>query len=157
MKQVYCGEGEYDPITKTATYNVYLPKLKAGKGSYNIHHRKVYNFSCENDKNTILIFMEILGSNGKPDPALNTSLLGITTDPGETFTFQLENFTNIADDCIEIVCDDKPIIDVIIMHDYTLDHIYAKNELYMGNGKETFKKIDTNPKKHGFGTLRPSR
>lgn len=158
-KAVYTGEGNYNPDTFVATYNVYLPTLGPGEGTYKFHTNKVYNFSSSNYPNTVLIFMEVLnGSNG--------GFKGSTNDPATAVTFSVnqQNLTNIASTCTPITPTGN--ITVIIMHDDDQDDVFASLNYYDTAPPTESSVSDKNngklespfmPKKSGRGILVPKK
>lgn len=118
---VYTGDGTYSRASLVANYLVYLPLLPVG--TYEFFTSKIYNFSCAEYPNTILIFMRV--ANGP-----NNDLSGYTDQPGVPITFSLSdlNIINIDTHCTPL--NKMANINVIIMHDSYLDTTYAKDHAY---------------------------
>ncbi|KGO93045.1 hypothetical protein [Flavobacterium subsaxonicum] len=119
--EVYTGTGTYNKSTLAATYNVYLPLLT--EGTYLFYTSKIYNFSCAEYPNTILIFMKV--KNGP-----NVDLSGMTSQPGIPVNFSLSNIdiVNVDSRCVPL--DTLEDINVIIMHDTQYDIPYAKSKAF---------------------------
>jgi len=149
---VYSGEGTYDPDTLIATYNVYLPALT--QGTYKFFTKKIYNFSCNDYPNTIMLFMAVL--NGS-----NEGYKGSTNQAGTPVSFSLAAtfLENIDSSCTPLSFSQD--INVILMHDDDKDLVFAGLNYYnttppppeedvVNGGLEN---AGFKPKKAGFGTL----
>jgi hypothetical protein len=148
--EVYTGEGTYSKTSLAATYNIYLPLLPAG--TYQFYTAQIYNFSCAQYPNTILMFMRVI--NGP-----NNDLSGWTNQPGIPVNFSLSplNIVNIDSHCVPL--DKTKNISVIVMHDNLYDTTYAREHAFC-MAPTTVVQPDANvaanlyqPKKFKYGTM----
>lgn len=118
---IYSGEGEYDPDTLMAVYTAYLPKDFEDK--YQFKTNTIYNISCKDYPNRILLFMR-LADVPNTDLAKYTND-GTTTDAPQTIMFSLDS-TFIEDlDSSTIKLDLTKDIKLVLFHDafYEISHI----------------------------------
>jgi len=118
---IYSGDGTYNTHTKIVNYLVYLPALTAG--NYEFITNKIYNMSCSQYPNTVLMFMRVV--NGS-----NAGYKGCTDDPGVPVTFDISanNLINVDTNCTPL--DYTKVIYVIIMHDDSLNLVNAISTCY---------------------------
>jgi len=118
---IYSGTGTYDTHTYEVDYLVYLPALTTG--TYEFITNKIFNMSCSQYPNTILMFMKVV--NGS-----NAGFTGCTEEPGTSVTFSISPSSLLSVDPNCTPLNYNKLIYVIIMHDDTLDLPYAKEACY---------------------------
>jgi len=123
---IYSGEGEYDSESLLAVYNTYLPT--PSDGTYEFKTGTIYNMSCVDYPNRILLFMRIKNAvNYNLTTATND---GNTEDTPTIVIFSLENkfIEDINSACIAL--DTTKDIDVILFHDQYYDAQYVSDYLF---------------------------
>lgn len=123
---IYSGEGEYDGDSLLAVYNAYLPTPV--DSVYEFKTGTVYNMSCEDYPNRILLFMRVKNA---PNYDLSTTTNDGNTNDAPTvvmFSLQKKFIVNINPACIPL--DTTKDIDVILFHDQYYDNQYVSDNLF---------------------------
>ena len=118
---IYSGTGTFDTHTYVVDYQIYLPALTTG--TYEFATNKIFNMSCSQYPNTVLMFMRVV--NGS-----NAGFTGCTEEPGTPVTFSISPSTLISVDTNCVPLDYSKLIYVIIMHDDSFNMPYAKEACY---------------------------
>ena len=122
---IYSGEGEYNSSTLMAVYKAYLPKEYDQK--YEFKTSTIYNISCKDYPNRILMFMRLTDI---PNTDLaNYTNDGTTTDAPQTIVFSL-NSAFIQDISMDtLALDLTKDLKLVLFHDAYYDIAYVKDNL----------------------------
>lgn len=123
---IYSGYGEYDSTTFMAVYKAYLPKLL--KGEYEFNTGTIYNVSCEEYPNTILLFMKV--KNDVNIDLATTSTDGNTEEAATTIMFSVDKdfVVDINENCMPLDYDAD--LQLILFHDEYYDTDYISENLF---------------------------
>ncbi|MFP5436260.1 MAG: hypothetical protein ACLGH8_00555 [Bacteroidia bacterium] len=127
---IYSGDGEYDGNSLLAVYNAYLPKLNTGV--YEFNTGTVYNMSCSNYPNRILLFMRI--KNAANYDLTTATYDGNTEETPNVLMFSLDSkfIEDIDGSCIPL--NTTQDINVILFHDQYYDTEYVKDNIFCKSG-----------------------
>lgn len=122
---IYSGEGEYNSATLMAVYKAYLPKEYDEK--YEFKTDTIYNLSCKDYPNRILMFMRLVEVQNTD--LTNYTADGTTTDEPQTILFSL-NSAFIQDISLDVEpLDFTKDISLVLFHDAYYDISYVKDYL----------------------------
>lgn len=124
---IYSGEGTYDGTLLMAVYNAYLPDVSPN--GYEFKTDIIYNLSCTDYPNTILMFMRV--ANATNTDLRNSTADGNTEEKATTILFSLEDkFIEDIDTTACIGLDPTKDINMILFHDVHYSTTYVKDNIF---------------------------